>query len=114
VELEFIVNECLAKDRDDRTATAQEVSRKLRTLAEKLKSGHSTILRTAQMPGAVPATMTAAQTVNLAEALTPDAMVVRRRSQRALQALAAVLALALFGVLAVYFTEAPIGTVTSS
>ena len=44
VELEFIVAECLAKDRDDRTGTAQEVSRKLRTLAEKLKSGRSTVL----------------------------------------------------------------------
>ena len=48
MELEFIVSECLAKDRDDRTATAQDIARKLRTLAEKLKSGHSTILRTAQ------------------------------------------------------------------
>jgi serine/threonine protein kinase len=75
VELEFIVNECLAKDRDDRTGTAQEVSRKLRTLAEKLKSGHSTILRTTQMTGAVPATMTGAQTVDSAEALPPGAVI---------------------------------------
>ena len=55
MELEFIVGECLAKDRDDRTATAQEVSRKLRTLAEKLKSGHSTILRTTQMTDSIAA-----------------------------------------------------------
>ncbi len=79
VELEFIVNECLAKDRDDRTGTAQEVSRKLRTLAEKLKSGHSTILRTTQMTGAVPAAMTGAQTVNPAEALPPGAVIVQQK-----------------------------------
>jgi serine/threonine protein kinase len=46
MELEFIVGKCLAKDRKDRTATAQEVGRELRTLSDKLKSGRSTILRT--------------------------------------------------------------------
>ncbi len=104
VELEFIVNECLAKDRDDRTGTAQEVSRKLRTLAEKLKSGHSTILRTTNLTGAVPATMTGAQTVESAEALPPDAVVMKRSSQRALQGLAAAVILALLGVTYAYLT----------
>ncbi len=84
MELEFIVGECLAKDRDDRTGTAQEVARKLRTLAEKLKSGRSTILHTAQMTGAVPATMTGAHTLNPAGTLPPDAVLMKRSSQRAL------------------------------
>ena len=60
MELEFIVGECLAKDRDDRTGSAHDLARKLRTLSDKLRSGRSTILRT----GAVPATMTAAHTLN--------------------------------------------------
>ena len=110
IELELLASKCLAKDREDRYQHASDTAVDLRTLGEKLKSGRSTILRTTQMPGAVPATMTAGQTVNPAEALTPDVMVVQRRSQRTLQAFAAVLALALLGVLAVYFTEAPIET----
>ena len=46
MELEFIVGKCLAKDRDDRPSSAQEIARDLRTLGEKLKSGRSTILHT--------------------------------------------------------------------
>ena len=48
MELEFTVGKCLAKDRDDRHGSAGEVARDLRTLADKLKSGRSTILRTPQ------------------------------------------------------------------
>ena len=107
MELEFIVGECLAKDRDDRTGTAQEVSRKLRTLAEKLKSGRSTILRTTNLTGTVPATMTAAQTVNPAEALPPDVVPVRRSRQLVERAIAVVLAVAFLGLLAFNLTEAP-------
>ena len=107
VELEFIISECLAKDRDDRTGTAQEVSRKLRTLAEKLKSGHSTILRTSNLTGAAPATMTVAQTVAAAEALPPGVTPVRQGNYRALQALAAVATLAFLGLLAFNLTESP-------
>ena len=107
MELEFIVGECLAKDRDDRTGTAQEVSRKLRTLAEKLKSGRSTILRTTNLTGTVPATMTAAQTVNPAEALPPDVVPVRRSRQLVERAIAVVLAVAFLGLLAFNFTQAP-------
>ncbi len=103
MELEFIVGECLAKDRDDRTGTAQEVSRKLRTLAEKLKSGRSTILRTGQMTGAV--AVPASRTLNPAEVLPPDSISMKRRSKRALQAFSAVAALAFLGSLAVHFAE---------
>jgi len=46
LELEFIVAKCLAKNRDDRPSAAQEVARELRTLGEKLRSGHSAILKT--------------------------------------------------------------------
>ena len=44
MELEFIVGKCLAKDREDRPASAQEIARDLRTLGEKLKSGRSRIM----------------------------------------------------------------------
>jgi serine/threonine protein kinase/Tol biopolymer transport system component len=107
MELEFIVGKCLAKDRDDRTSAAHEVARELRTLSDKLKSGHSTVFRTAPMTGAVPATMTAGHTVNPAATLPPDAVVVDRRRLLATNAVAAVLAVAFLGVTAIHFTEAP-------
>jgi serine/threonine protein kinase len=103
MELEFIVGECLAKDRDDRTGAAHDLARKLRTLAEKLKSGRSTILRT----GAVPATMAAAHTLNPAATLPPDAVVMKRGERRALMGAAGVLAAALLVVLFVHLTATP-------
>ena len=105
MELEFIVGECLAKDRDDRTSSAQDLARKLRTLGEKLKSGRSTILRTSQMTGAVPATMTGAHTLNPAATLPPDAVLMTRSSQRALQALAAVATIAMLVLGVLYFNR---------
>ncbi len=107
MELEFTVGKCLTKDRDDRTESAREVSRELRTLTDKLKSGRSTIMRTASLTAGVPATMTAAQTVNPAEALPPGAVIVQQKSQRILQGLAAVLAVAFLSVTAILFTQAP-------
>ncbi len=107
IELELLTGKCLAKDRDDRYQSAKEIAVDLRMLAEKLRSGRSTILRTGQMSGAVPATMTAAQTVNPAEALPADAVVMKRSSQRALQGLAALFALAFLSVTAIHFTESP-------
>ena len=47
MELEWIVGKCLAKDREDRYGRAEDMMLDLRTLAEKLKSGGSAILRTA-------------------------------------------------------------------
>ena len=108
MELEFIVGECLAKDRDDRTATAQEVARKLRTLSEKLKSGRSQILGTSPMTGAVVAK--AGQTGDPADALPADAVVLPRSRLRALQGLAAVLAAGLLAVLAAYLAKSPSGS----
>ena len=63
--MEFIATKCLAKDAEDRYQAAKEVAVDLRTLAEKLKSGRSTILRTSNIAAAVPATMTASHTLIL-------------------------------------------------
>jgi len=107
MELEFIVGKCLAKDREDRTGVAQEVARELRTRSDKLKSGHSTVFRTAPMTGAVPATMTAGQTLNPAQPLPPDSVLMPRRRQQLLIGLlaAASIAAAILGLL--YGTATP-------
>ena len=52
MELEWIVGKCLAKDREDRYNHAEDMMLDLRTLAEKLKSGGSTALRTGVAVGA--------------------------------------------------------------
>ncbi len=107
VELEFVATKCLAKDAEDRYQAAKEVAVDLRTLAEKLKSGRSTILRTTQMTGAVPATMTPTQTVNPAKALPSGAVIVQQKSHRATQVLAAVSTLVMLALAFVLFTQAP-------
>ena len=56
MELEWMVGKCLAKDREDRYGRAEDMMLDLRTLAEKLKSGKSTVLRTAAGPGGTVAT----------------------------------------------------------
>lgn len=106
VELEFVVGKCLTKDHDDRPESAKEVAKELRTLAEKLKSGRSTILRTTEMTGAVPATMVA-HTLNPVEALPHDIVPVRRRTQRMQQAIFTALLLALLGLSFVHFRQPP-------
>jgi serine/threonine protein kinase len=107
MELELLTAKCLEKEHEDRYGSAQEVARDLRKLWEKLRSGRSTILRTSQMTGAIPATMTGSRTLNPVEALPPDAVVMKRNSKRALQALAIMATLAFLAVLAVHFSEAP-------
>jgi serine/threonine protein kinase len=106
IELELLTSKCLAKDREDRYQHASETAVDLRTLAENLKSGRSTILRPTQMTGAAPATMTAAQTPTPADAPPPAAVIVQQSNQRMLQAVAAsaTLATLVFGFL--YFTQA--------
>ena len=103
IELELLASKCLAKDREDRYQSAKEIAVDLRTLAEKLKSGRSTVLRA----GAVPATMTAAHTLNPAEALPPDAVVVAKRKLQVVYGLFALVAIALLGVSFAYFTQTP-------
>ncbi len=107
MELELLTSKCLAKDREDRYQSAKEIAVDMRMLAEKLRSGRSTILRTGQMSGAVPATMAAAQTLNPVEALPPDAVVVGKRKLHAVYGLAALVTIALLGVSFVHFTQAP-------
>jgi serine/threonine-protein kinase len=48
MELELFVGKCLAKDAADRYGSAAELAKDLRTLGEKLKSGRSQVLRTAE------------------------------------------------------------------
>ena len=107
IELELLTSKCLAKDRDDRYQHASETAVDLRTLAEKLKSGRSTILRPTQMTGAAPATMTAPQTLPPADAPPPGAVIVQQSSQRMLQAVAAAATLAMLVIGFLYFTQAP-------
>ena len=107
IELELLASKCLAKDREDRYQHASDTAVDLRTLGEKLKSGRSTILRTTNLAASVPATAVAGQTLNPVEALPPDAVVVGKRKLRALQALAALVTIALLGLAFVYFTQAP-------
>ena len=54
MELEWMVGKCLAKDREDRYGRAEDMMLDLRTLAEKLKSGGSTVLKTAAQSRAEP------------------------------------------------------------
>jgi Tol biopolymer transport system component len=105
--LEFIVGKCLAKDREDRPATAQEVARELRTLSDKLKSGRSKIVQKSPTTGESPTTW--GLTPLPADGLPPDSVVISRSRQRALHAVAAVATLAFLAVAAVYFTQARLG-----
>ena len=106
VELEFVVGKCLEKDADSRYQQARETAVDLRNLQDKLRSGRSTILRTTPMTGAVPA-VAASQTLNPAQALPPDSVVVGKRRLQATHAIAALATLAFLGLVAVHFTEAP-------
>ena len=107
IELELLASKCLAKEREDRYQHASDTAVDLRTLGEKLKSGRSTILRTTPMSGAVPTPMTAGQTLNPAQSLPPDAVVVGKRRLQATHALAALATLAFLGLLAFSLTQAP-------
>ena len=68
MELEVFVGKCLAKDPADRYGNAGEIAKDLRTLAEKLKSGQSAILRTVNPEAGSPTTTAASQTGNPARA----------------------------------------------
>ena len=68
MELEFVVGKCLAKDPADRYSSAGEIAKDLRTLAEKLRSGQSAILRTVTPEAGSPTTTAASQPGNPARA----------------------------------------------
>ena len=97
MELEFIVGKCLAKDAADRYQHASDIAVDLRTLGDKLRSGRSTILRTADMIAAAPATANAGHTLNPVIAL-PQAS-----ASRTWQVLAVLLGTALLALSFAYF-----------
>ena len=121
MELEWIVGKCLAKDREDRYNHAEDMMLDLRTLAEKLKSGGSRVLRT--QPAAAPSqagthsapfhgSAAVGAQPGLASQQTAAPVVaygetVPKRKLRVHQALLAVTALALLAVSFVHFRETP-------
>ena len=100
VELELLATKCLAKDAENRYQAAKEVAVDLRALAEKLKSGRSTILRTTNVTGAVPAEA-GEQTLHPVVPPPPT------NSARAWQPLFAISMLAFLGSLFVNLAQSP-------
>jgi Tol biopolymer transport system component len=107
IELEFLTSKCLAKDAGDRYQSAKEITVDLRTLSEKLKSGRSTILQTANLGAGAPVAPTTGQTMYPAGVLPADAVLVGKRRWQVVHGLAALLGAALLGLLFVHVTEAP-------
>ena len=121
MELEWIVGKCLAKDRKDRYGRAEDMMLDLRTLAEKLKSGGSTVLRT--QPAAAPsqAGTPSAPFHGSAEAgaqpglasqqtaapVATSEVALSKRKLRILQALLAVSTLVALALAFVHFGETP-------
>ena len=122
MELEWIVGKCLAKNREDRYNHAEDMMLDLRTLAEKLKSGGSTVLRT--QPAAQPSqagTRHAAPVEGSAEAgvqpsvasqqtaapVAASGEMVPKLKHRILQALLSVATIAFLALAFVHFSQTP-------
>ncbi len=101
MELEVLVNKCLAKNADERYRDAGDIVVDLSTLKKKLGSGRSAVLSSHVAPAIV------GQTPHPVGTLLPDAVVRERSAKRAFQGLAAVLALALLAALAILLTGPP-------
>jgi len=102
MELEFIVGKCLAKDPSNRYSDADEIAKDLRILAEKLKSGRSTVLQATDMASTGTATPPMEQSAGPAEAVAT-----KPTSPRSLRVILGLIAFALLVLLFVHFTEAP-------
>ena len=105
MELEFIVAKCLAKDREDRPASGQEVARELRTLTDKLKSGKSTVLSAASVAAGTPPSLAPDHSANVVDALPEGNIAVRRSRWSALTAAVAVLGALLLSVVIYQFSN---------
>ena len=99
-EIDRLLSKTLAKSLAERYQHADELLADLLVLQKQASTRTSSGRRSTMA-------LAAGQTVNPVEALPPDFVPVRRTSQRALQALAAVATLAFLGLLAVYLTQAP-------
>ena len=64
MELELLVNKCLAKEADRRSQSTADMVVDLETLAEKLQSGQSTIVRTTNPVASIPTATATNQTVS--------------------------------------------------
>ncbi len=110
MEFELLVAKCLAKEAEDRYQSASELVVDLRTLAEKMKSGRSTIVKTAA--AGQPKAEGTRQVAPLAadEAGLDDR--VPTRKLRLMSLLAAGFAIAFAALSFLYFTQAPPETPT--
>ena len=113
VELEFMIGKCLAKDAAQRYQNSAEIIVDLGNLAQKLKSGGSTILKTAAGPGdkvgtGSPAGPGQAESLSLPGTLqsaTGSASAISGWKLRLPWALFAITAIALLALACVYFFQ---------